>query len=459
MPFALLLVILRVGQRLPSPPAPRGFAQTVTGHDSAGGLSYLALLMAQIVLIILLSRAVGSLIERIRQPRVIGEVLAGILLGPSFLGWFAPGLSAFLFPPSSLGVLNALSQLGLVLFMFMVGLELNMKELQRQGHVAVLISHAGITAPMALGAALALYLYPRVSDSGVGFAGFALFMGVAMSITAFPVLARILGERKLSRTRMGTTAIACAAVDDVTGWCVLAAVVALVRASQSSLPVWVTVAGLAVFLATMFWAGRPILRGIERAYLAQGELSDNRKAQLLMFVLACALITEALGLHLLFGAFVAGTMIPRERGLISYVIEKFESLTVLLLLPLFFAFTGLRTSIGQIRGAGMWGTCLLIIAVAVAGKLGGTSIAARLGGLTWRDSLALGSLMNTRGLMELIVLNIGLDIKIISHELFSMMIVMAIVTTMMAPPLLEWVHSEKVKDPRGQAGVKSGVRS
>jgi Kef-type K+ transport system membrane component KefB len=261
-----------------------------------------------------------------------------------------------------------------------------------------------------------------------------------MSITAFPVLARILSERKLLRSKMGTMAISCAAVDDATGWCVLAYVVAFVRASHTSLPLWATVMGLPAYLAVMIFGGRKLLMNFERAYQKDNELSNNRTALLLVFVMVSALTTELLGLHLLFGAFVAGAIMPKHPGLMAYLIEKFESLTMLLLLPLFFAYTGLRTSIGEIRGAGMWGICLLIILVAVSGKLGGTGIAARLSGMSWKDSIALGSLMNTRGLMELVVLNIGLDIKLISPALFSMMVVMAIATTMMAPPVLAWVY-------------------
>jgi Kef-type K+ transport system membrane component KefB len=451
-PLAALVVVLRLGRGLSLAPPLSGSHNTNATPALAVGFPDLALLMAQIGLIILLSRAVGSLIERIGQPRVIGEVLSGLLLGPSFLGWVAPGLSASLFPTQSLGVLNALSQVGLVFFMFMVGLELNLNEVHRQGRVAILISHASIVAPLALGAMLALYLYPRLSDATVSFSEFALFMGVAMSITAFPVLARILSERKLLRSRLGTMAIACAAVGDVTGWCVLAYVVGLARATHSSLPLWETIAGVAIFLLVMFGGVKIFLRKIERAYLAHGELSDNWKAFLLLLLLMSSLITEGLGLHLVFGAFIAGAVMPRNRDFASYVIDRFESLTVLLLLPLFFAYTGLRTSIGQVKGLGMWWLCLIIIVAAVAGKLGGTSIAARAGGMRWRESLALGALMNTRGLMELIVLNIGLDIKVISPALFSMMVIMAIVTTMMTPPLLEWVYPASRAHPLSRPG-------
>jgi len=453
LPAAALFAIISVGERL-SAPAIQRLSLVASSAKAAGppvAAPNLALLVGQIGLIVLLSLVVGRLVEKIGQPRVVGEVLAGILLGPSLLGWVAPQVSAFLFPAASLGILNAISQLGLVLFMFMVGLELNVGELKGQGHVAVVVSHASITAPMALGAALALYLYPRLSTPGTSFAGFALFMGVAMSITAFPVLAKILSERKLLRSRLGTMAISCAAVDDVTGWCVLAGVVAFVRSSHSSLPLWATLLGLPVYLAIMFWAGRKLLRKFELAWLTDNELSNTYKALLLVFLLISALSTEALGLHLLFGAFVAGAIMPKNPGLVASLIQRFESLTILLLLPLFFAYTGLRTSIGQIHGVGMWGICLLIIAVAVTGKLGGTGIAARLSGVGWKESFALGSLMNTRGLMELVVLNIGLDIKIISPPLFSMMVIMAIATTMMAPPVLAWLYpagARELADPQ-----------
>ncbi|HXB69739.1 MAG TPA: cation:proton antiporter [Candidatus Acidoferrales bacterium] len=445
LPVAILLAVVAAHGVGPAPihvppSVPIPVPTSAPRQSAANGMPNLVLLVAQLTLIILATRAVGWLAERIRQPRVTGELLAGILLGPSLLGWLAPGLSGLLFPPASFGILNALSQLGLVLFMFMVGLELNVNDLRRQGPSAVLISHASIAAPMALGALLALYLYPRLSDPSVKFAGFALFMGAAMSVTAFPVLARILSERKLLHSRLGTMAIACAAIDDVTGWCVLACIVAQVRAGESSIPVWMTVAGLAAFLALMLLVARKPLAKIERAYLARGELTDNLKALLLLVLMMSALVTEFLGLHLLFGAFIAGAIMPKNRQFVAYLIGRFESLTVLMLLPLFFAYTGLRTSIGQVRGMAGWWLCGLIVAVAVAGKLGGTSLTARLGGSSWRDSLALGALMNTRGLMELVVLNIGLDIKVISPSLYSMLVVMAVATTMMTPPLLHWFY-------------------
>jgi Kef-type K+ transport system membrane component KefB len=296
---------------------------------------------------------------------------------------------------------------------------------------------------MALGALLAIYLYPRLSSSSVSFVAFALFMGAAMSITAFPVLARILIERGLMGSRLGTMAIACAAIDDVTGWCVLAYIVGRIRTANSALPLPLTIAALMLFIFAMYRIVRTPLAGIERTFFERGKLPDNLQALLLLFLMLSALTTEALGLHLLFGAFLAGAVMPRHPDFVAYVVGKFESLTVLLLLPLFFAYTGLRTNIGQLKGS-MWWYCLLIILVAVAGKVGGTSVAARFGGMPWRDSLALGALMNTRGLMELVVLNIGLEVQVISPTLFSMMVVMAIATTMMTPPLLHWVYPKAV---------------
>ena len=399
-------------------------------------------LILQIGVILLAARVVGFVFKRIHQPQVIGEMVAGIMLGPSLLGWLAPGASAILFPPASLSYLNGLSQVGLVLFMFLVGLSINPKELHEYGRAAVMVSHVSIIVPFSLAAGLALFLYPRLSDSSVKFTNFALFMGSAMSITAFPVLARILSERNLLRTRMGTLAIACAAVDDVMGWCILAYIVVLIRAAHSTIPIWVTVAGALAFVLAMVFGVRRLLKRFEAKYVETVGLTDNTISLIILFVLASALITEALGIHFLFGAFLAGSIMPKNRAFVHDLQSKFESVTVLLLLPLFFAFTGLRTSISLVKGAGMWGYCAIIILVAIVGKLGGSLAAARAAGMPWRDSAALGILMNTRGLMELVILNIGLDLGIISPALFSMMVIMALVTTFMTTPLLHWVYPD-----------------
>ena len=401
-------------------------------------------LVLQVAVILVAARLVGFLFQKINQPQVMGEMVAGILLGPSLLGWLAPGVSHALFPAGSLGYLNALSQVGLIVFMFVVGLALDPSELRGYGHTAVLTSHVSIVAPFCLGGLTALYLYPRLSDDSVTFTGFALFMGSAMSITAFPVLARILAERGLVRSRMGTMAIACAAVDDITGWCILAYIVVLVRVTQSARPAWVTIGGSALYVAIMLFGVKRILPAFERAFRRQQKLSDNLLAVIVVLVLASSLATEWLGVHLLFGAFLMGAIMPKTPEFTHYLLHRFESVTVVLLLPLFFAFTGLRTHIGVGGGGSIWLYSAIVIVVAITGKLGGSMLAARLAGMPWRESASLGILMNTRGLMELVILNIGLDIGVISPVMFSIMVLMALVTTFMTTPLLEWVYPSRL---------------
>jgi len=401
-------------------------------------------LVLQIAVVLAVCRIAGSLFRKIQQPRVVGEMFAGILLGPSLLGWLAPSFSAFVFPQSSLGFLNALSQVGVVIFMFLVGLGINPRELKSQGHAAVLTSHVSITAPFVLASFLALYLYPKLSDDSVAFTSFALFMGAAMSITAFPVLARILAERDLLGSRLGTVAIACAAVDDVTGWCILAYIVLLIRSAHGATPLWITVGGLLAFALIMIYGVRRLLQRFETIHRERGALSENLMALILLLVLCSSLLTEWLGLHLLFGAFLMGAIMPKEQKFVRYVLDRFETITVTLLLPLFFAFTGLRTNIGLLKGQEMWVYCGLIVLVATVGKLGGSTLASYLTGMPLREAAGLGTLMNTRGLMELVILNIGLDIKVISPALFSMMVVMALVTTFMTTPVLELICPERL---------------
>src|SRR5882757_8846332 len=383
-------------------------------------------LVLQIAVVLACSRIVGSLFLKVGQPRVVGEMFAGIMLGPSLLGGIAPQFSAYLFPASSLGFLNALSQIGVIIFMFLVGLGINPKELKSHGHAAVLTSHVSITAPFVLATVLSLYLYPRLSDDSVSFTSFALFMGAAMSITAFPVLARILAERDLLGSRLGTVAIACAAVDDVTGWCILAYIVVLIRSAHNPVSIWVTVGGIVAFALIMIYGVRRLLHRYETIYRKRGQLSENLLALMLLLVLVSALCTEWLGIHLLFGSFLMGAIMPKEQKFVRYVLDRFETITVTLLLPLFFAFTGLRTNVGLVQGREMWMYCGLIILVATVGKLGGSMLASWLSGMPAREAAGLGALMNTRGLMELVILNIGLDIKVISPALFSMMVLMAL---------------------------------
>lgn len=400
----------------------------------------LFVLVLQVAVVLFTCRVVGRLFQIIHQPRVVGEMFAGILLGPSVLGWIAPGLSALLFPPSSLGYLNALSQIGLLIFMFLVGLEMNINELKSAGGATLLSSHASITVPFVLGSFLALFLYSRLSDDSVSFTSFSLFLGSAMSITAFPVLARILRESGMLRSRLGTVAIACAAVNDVTGWCILAYIIVLIRAGHSGTRPWFTILGVIGFALIMIYGVRPLLRRLETMYAKRGELSGGALAVLLQLVLLSALCTERLGIHLLFGAFLMGAIMPRNKHLARYLFDRFETITVTLLLPLFFVVTGLRTSITLLKGREMWMYFGMIILVATAGKFGGSMLASWLSGMQWREAAGLGALMNTRGLMELVILNIGLDVKVISPALFSMMVLMAVVTTFMTTPALKIIY-------------------
>ena len=401
-------------------------------------------LVLQIALVLAVCRLVGTLFLKIQQPRVVGEMFAGIMLGPSLLGWIFPNASAFIFPAPSLGFLNALSQIGVIIFMFLVGLGINPKELKSYGHAAVLTSHVSITAPFVLASFLAIYLYPRLSDDSVPFTSFALFMGAAMSITAFPVLARILTERNLLQSRLGTVSIACAAVDDVTGWCILAYIVLLIRSANSGHSIWLTVGGLIGFALIMIYGLQRLLRRFETKFQQKGQLSDNALAFMILLALASALCTEWLGIHLLFGSFLMGAIMPKEQKFVRYVLDRFEPIVITLLLPLFFAFTGLRTNIGLVKGPEMWMYCGLIILVATVGKLGGSMLASWWTGMPAREAAGLGTLMNTRGLMELVILNIGLDIKVISPALFSMMVLMALATTFMTTPVLQAICPDRV---------------
>ncbi len=402
-------------------------------------LTGVSLLIVQIIVILGASRLIGRGAKWLGQPMVIAEVVAGIVLGPSLLGWLWPEALTALFPSTSMPVLKMLSQVGLILFMFLIGLELDPKLLKGRGHASVAISHTSIIVPFALGSAAALWLYPRLSEPSVPFSSFVLFMGVAMSITAFPVLARILTERRLMQSKVGAITITCAAVDDVTAWCLLAFVVSLVRASNLAQAGWTTLFAL-LYIAAMLLVVRPFLARMGARVASKDGLTQNVVAGTLLLLLASAWATELIGIHALFGAFLMGAVMPKEGGLAEALAEKLEDVTVVLLLPLFFAFSGLRTQVGLLSTGEMWAMCGLIILIACVGKFGGSAVAARLTGMRWREAGAVGILMNTRGLMELIVLNIGLDLGVISPTLFTMMVVMALVTTFMTTPLLKWIY-------------------
>ncbi|HTR62154.1 MAG TPA: cation:proton antiporter [Candidatus Binataceae bacterium] len=387
-----------------------------------------------LVVVIVLARAIGSLFAYLQQPAVVGEIIAGILLGPSLLGRVSPAASAYLFSPTVVPMLGTLSEIGVVLYMFLVGLELDTTLLRRRGHAAVAISHASIVVPFICGTVLALYLYPRLSTQSATFTSFSLFLGVSMSVTAFPVLARILTDRKMHKSRMGAMTLTCAAVDDVTAWCLLAIVVSIVQAKSAG-AIW-TIAMALTFIAALLLVVRPIMVRLTSIYGNRGRLTQGVMAVLFVALLMSALFTDLIGIHAVFGAFALGAVIPHDSGMARDLTDRLEDLLVVLLLPAFFAYTGLRTQLSLVSGLSQWTMCGLIVVVASVGKFGGSALAARFTGLNWRDSSALGILMNTRGLVELIVLNIGLDLGVISPELFAMLVIMALVTTFSTTPIL-----------------------
>jgi Kef-type K+ transport system membrane component KefB len=395
----------------------------------------LARLLLQLIVIIALARLFGALFRRLDQPAVVGEIVAGIVLGPSVFGALAPRFSGFLFETSSLTTLKLFAEIGVVLFLFVVGLELDLTHLRKMAHTAVVVSQASILVPYGLGVLLSLFLYRELAPPGVGLLAFALFLGIAMSITAFPVLARILSERRLAGTPLGNTAITCAAVNDVTAWMILAVIVAAVGTGGFG-PAAATVAWTLAFAIAMIVLVRPLLARLFASENGSAPPEKTAMTGALVFLLASALATEWIGIHALFGAFLAGAVFPREAGLREALVLRLEEVTSVLLLPLFFAFTGLRTDIGLLGDARGWLLCGVIVLVATAGKLGGTLFAARLTGLTWVDSFALGALMNTRGLMELIALNLGYELGILSSRAFAMLVLMALATTLATAPLL-----------------------
>jgi len=394
-------------------------------------------LFLQIAVILGFSRLVAAAFHRFGQPRVVGEMAAGLALGPTVFGWLAPGAYQSLFPPASLGFLNALSQVGLVIFIFLVGVRVDFKELRQQSGIAIVTSGVSITLPLLTGAILARYLFPRYGNGDP--VAFALFIGTAMSVTAFPVLARILMERKLLETRLGSIAIACAAIDDLAAWMLLATVVALTTHDSSARPVWLMLVYLAVYVLVML-----LIRRVLAVWSAGIDVQTRPLAGLLIFVVLALLSAAAgewIGIHAFVGAFAAGLVVPRKFR--QQMIDTLETVTLMLLIPLFFVLTGVRTNlIFTVDARVAYLDLLLILVVAISSKWGGTMIGARAKGMGWRDACKLGLMMNTRGLVELIVLNVGLDSGILSPTLYSMMVCMALVTTVMATPLLELVGGE-----------------
>lgn len=399
----------------------------------------LALLLAQIIVIIMVARFFGWICLKIGQPSVIGEILAGVAMGPSLVGFYFPEFSATLFPLESLGNLQFLSQIGLILFMFVVGMELDLKVLKNRAKDAVVVSHASIIIPFALGMVLAYFIYESFAPEGVQFASFGLFLGIAMSITAFPVLARIVQERGIHKSRLGAMVITCAAADDITAWCILAAVIAIVKAGSFVSALYII--GLAIlYVFLMIKVIRPFLKRIGDLHTSRENLSKPIVAIFFLVLLGSAYATEVIGIHALFGAFMAGAIMPENVKFRNIFIEKVEDVALVLLLPLFFVFTGLRTQIGLLNDPYLWKVTGVIILVAVVGKFVGSALAAKFIGQNWKDSLTIGALMNTRGLMELVVLNIGYDLGVLTPEIFAMMVIMALVTTFMTGPSLDLIN-------------------
>jgi Kef-type K+ transport system membrane component KefB len=397
-----------------------------------------------LVVVLVVARILGAMFRRLNQPQVMGEVVAGILLGPSFLGWLAPGVASQILPANTAPYLALISQVGVVLYMFLVGLDLDTDLLQKRSQAAIAISHASIVAPFLLGAAFALWLYPRYSTGAFSFTTFALFIGVAMSITAFPVLARILTDRGMQKTRLGVLALACAAIDDVTAWCLLAFAISVAHAQSGSL-LFILITTIGFIFFVLLIAKRGAL-WLVRWQTRMGRTTQDMFAIVCAALLLSALVTERIGIHALFGAFLLGTVIPHNSVLARDIRARCEDLVVVLLLPVFFAFTGMRTELGLVHGTRDWMACVLIIGVASLGKFGGSFLAARWTGSDWREAASLGVLMNTRGLMELIVLNVGLDLGVLSPVLFTMFVFMAVITTLVTTPILH-----KLTESHGQS--------
>ena len=408
-------------------------------------ISDLVLLLSQIVVILVSARLVGWALRLLYQPQVMGEIIAGLFLGPSLLGWLAPGLSDVLFPSHSLSALNTIGNIGVLLFIFGVGLKLDLAHLWERGRAVLMIAHVSIAVPLVLGTGLAIYLYPFLSDTEVPLAVFALFTGVAMGVTALPVLARILEECRLAESSLGTIALSIAAMKDVIAWCLLAGVMALhtYTIALDTLALKVIAAGL--FTLALLYAVPRVFHVLLQKSHPSGRLTNNMWILMLLTMTGSAWITERLGVHALFGAFLAGVALSKSPIPASNALTKFESFTAAVLLPIFFASVGLRTSFGLIYGTQLWIYFGLILLVAVVGMWGGTTIAARLAGMPWAESTTIGILMNTRGLMEIVILSIGRDVGIISSTMFAIMLLMTLVTTGMATPLLRLYRPDRVR--------------
>ncbi len=429
------------GRGIAAPVAPD--AAVAPRPGAPGHADALAHVLLALAVVTFAARMTGQLLRRfLRQPPVIGEIIAGLVLGPSVLGALWPEAQQFLLPDAVAPFLGVISKIGVVMFMFLVGLEMDARTLRRHTHATLAISHVGILLPFVLGAALALWMYPRFATANVDFTAFALFLGISMSITAFPVLARILTDRAMTTTPLGVTSLACAAVGDATAWVLLGVIVGIASAETSG--ALTTLLQLVGYVVAMAFVVRPAVRAfVRREESSDRPVSRTVLAMCFVMLLLSAAATEAIGIHALFGAFLLGVLMPNEGKVAEQLKAALSDVVVVLFLPSFFAFSGMRTEIGLLDEPREWLVVLVVIGLATVGKFGGAAFAARVVGLSWRDAAAIGALMNTRGLMELIALNLGLDLGIISPIVFTMFVLMALVTTFMAPPALDWILGKR----------------
>lgn len=419
----------------------------------------LAVFIIQLVIIVFIARILGYIFTKFRQPSVIGEIVAGIILGPSLVGTYFPEFTAFVFPKESLPFLQFFSQIGLMLFMFIIGMELDFKALKNRAFDALIISHSGIVFSFFLGIVLAYFLYDSFAPESIGFTAFALFMGISMSTTAFPVLARIIQERGITKTPLGVLAITTAAIDDMTAWCLLAAIIAVVKSggfANSLSTIILTIAYVFIMIKLV----QPFLKKFGTVYVSRENLNKSVVAFVFVVLFFSSYVTEVIGIHPLVGAFMAGVIMPQNINFKKLITEKIEDISLVLLLPLFFVFTGLRTQINLLDNVDLWIVAAGVISVAVTGKFVGATVSSRLLKHSWKESLSMGVIMNSRGLMELIILNIGYDLGIFGKEIFTILVLMALITTFMTNPLLEfidWIFAKFEKQKSAEEEANSSL--
>jgi Kef-type K+ transport system membrane component KefB len=397
----------------------------------------LLIVLIQMIVIVTSARLFGVVFRRMGQPQVCGEIAAGLILGPSVFGGLFPNLFQIVFDPSVGQVFAILSQIGLILLMFLIGLEFDFGHLVDGRRTAVSVSAVGVILPFGLGFLLGRWMAAQLGLTG-SWINFALFMGTAMSITAIPILGRIMVELNINRTRIGALTISAAAIDDVSGWIILALVTAAVRSTLNPLTFALMVFETLAFVVVMIWFVRPLLKRWTTRHLKThgGTLTLNGLAILLVAILLAATVTNLIGIFSIFGAFFFGAMLFDQHEFRQAVQERLRDFVTVFFLPIFFTYTGLRTDVGTMTGAALWAMCALVLIVAIAGKFGGCWFAARLNGLPWREAAMVGVMMNTRALMELIVINVGFDLGIIPQSVYFMLVFMAVFTTYLTTPVL-----------------------